>query len=72
MKHSCRQGHNHEVNFTHVLLEEGAAVVIEDRWEALAMRGRSQAVVQSQRNGAQFVPELILLLVVEQVEKMSR
>lgn len=45
-----------------MLLEEGAAVVIEDRWEAVAMRGRGQAVVQSQWNWGQFVLELILLL----------
>lgn len=45
-----------------MLLEEGAAVVIEDRWEAVAMMGRGQTVVQSQWNGGQFVPELLLLL----------
>lgn len=31
-----------------MLLEEGAAVMVEDRWEVLAMRGWSQAVVQGQ------------------------
>lgn len=45
-----------------MVLEEGAAVVIEDRWEALAMKRSGQAVVQGQWNRGQFVPELILLL----------
>lgn len=34
--------------YTNMLLKEGAAVMVEDRWEVLAMRRWSQAVVQSQ------------------------
>lgn len=48
--------------YTNMLLKEGAAVMVEDRWEVLAMRRWSQAVVQSQRDRGQFVPELIVLL----------
>lgn len=51
---------------TYLFLEEGAAVVVEDGREVLAVRRRSQAVVQCQRDGGQFVPELIILLTVEQ------
>ena len=48
--------------FTHMLLKEGAAVMVEDRREVLAMRWGSQAVVQSQWDRGQFVPEIVLLL----------
>lgn len=49
---------------TYLFLEEGAAVMVEDGWEVLAVRRRSQAVVQCQRDRGQFVPELIILLTV--------
>lgn len=45
-----------------MLLKEGAAVIVKDRWEVLAMRVGSQAVVQSQGDRGQLVPELIILL----------
>lgn len=48
--------------YTHLLLQEGVAVMVEDRWEILAMRHWGQAVVQCQRDGGQFVPELVILL----------
>lgn len=51
---------------SYLFLEEGAAVVVEDGREVLAVRRRSQAVVECQRDGGQFVPELIILLTVEQ------
>lgn len=51
---------------SYLFLEEGAAVVVEDGREVLAVRRRSQAVVQGQRDRGQFVPELIILLTVEQ------
>lgn len=50
-------------SYTHMLLKEGAAVMVEDRWKVLAMRGWSQAVVQCQWDGGQFIPELIILLI---------
>lgn len=54
---------------TYLFLEEGAAVVVEDGREVLAVGRRSQAVVQCQRDRGQFVPELIILLTVEQRTK---
>lgn len=45
-----------------MLLDEGTAVVVEDRWKVLAASGWSQAVVQSQGDGGQLVPELVILL----------
>lgn len=35
-----------------MLLEEGAAVVVEDRWDVLATRRRGQTVVKSQWDGS--------------------
>lgn len=49
---------------TYLFLEEGAAVMVEDGWEVLAVRTHSQAVVQRQRDRGQFVLELIILLAV--------
>lgn len=47
---------------TYLFLQEGAAVMVEDGREVLAVRRRNQAVVQRQRDGAELVPELIILL----------
>lgn len=48
--------------YAYMLLDEGAAVVVKDRWKTLVKSSWSQAVVESEWDGAQLVPELILLL----------
>lgn len=54
---------------TYLFLQEGAAVVVEDGREVLAVRRRNQAVVEGQPDGAELVPELIILLRVEEKVK---
>lgn len=54
-----------------MLLKEGAAVMVEDRWKVLAMSGWSQAVVQSQWDWGQFVPKIILLLKEQQKVRLD-
>lgn len=49
-------------SWTHIILEEGTAVLVKNRWEGFVVSRWSQTVVQGQRDGTEFVPKLIVLL----------